>query len=202
MEASRVKKPALRRATNQTQVEHAIWLRDAMIQTLHDLDDDTIDDLVRRGEHLADSDGYPAGGNTGSSSGTVSRPTENAVLAHYAHVGDDEHDVRRSTSDPTGATIRQLFAELAHAKGLVDGVARRRNLVLGTAAKADPDHRGGTCRCCRKHVTGAGEDRIRSGYCPACYQAFVRAGRPDRSDFEHTRRAELDARDASPVSPT
>ncbi len=46
----------------------------------------------------------------------------------------------------------------------------------------------GDCGACNRHLAGSGNDRLRSGYCPACYRAWRRAAQPDRSEFEAARR--------------
>ncbi len=51
----------------------------------------------------------------------------------------------------------------------------------------------GDCQACGRQVSGSGNDRLRRGYCPACYRAWRRAGRPDRSEFEAARRGDADA---------
>jgi hypothetical protein len=50
----------------------------------------------------------------------------------------------------------------------------------------------GVCRAChRDDVPNVPSDRIRSGYCSACFKAWTRTdhgnGRMDRLAFEHTR---------------
>ena len=49
-----------------------------------------------------------------------------------------------------------------------------------------------TCGACSVVVTGAGNDRLRAGYCAACNMAWTRAGRPDRARWEIERRRYLD----------
>lgn len=63
---------------------------------------------------------------------------------------------------------------------------------LGTITGADPKdlvkNGQGTCPACDQFCSGAHNDRLRAGWCPACYRAWIRAGRPDRNDFTHARR--------------
>lgn len=42
------------------------------------------------------------------------------------------------------------------------------------------------CEACQREVAGTVKDRLRSGYCGACYQAWLRAGKPYRTEFERT----------------
>jgi hypothetical protein len=59
----------------------------------------------------------------------------------------------------------------------------------------------GCLACLRDDVTNVGNDRIRSGYCLACYKAWLKTGhggtRQDRPEFEKTRRDLRVAEDAS-----
>ena len=49
---------------------------------------------------------------------------------------------------------------------------------------------GGEGDCfCGRHCTGVGDDRLKSGYCPADWTAWLRAERPDRGEFEARRRS-------------
>jgi hypothetical protein len=45
----------------------------------------------------------------------------------------------------------------------------------------------GVCAACGRDVAGTDIDRLRAGFCSACYQAWLRAGRPDRPRFEKAR---------------
>ena len=51
----------------------------------------------------------------------------------------------------------------------------------------------GECAVCERYCSGSDAERLRSAYCPACYRAWLRDGRPDRLGWERGRRAELDA---------
>jgi hypothetical protein len=46
----------------------------------------------------------------------------------------------------------------------------------------------GYCQACATFCTGAGDDRLRSGYCDACRKAWDRGGRKPRAEFERSRR--------------
>jgi hypothetical protein len=45
----------------------------------------------------------------------------------------------------------------------------------------------GACGACGADVSGAANDRLRSGYCQACNVAWKRAGSPDRATFKRER---------------
>lgn len=60
----------------------------------------------------------------------------------------------------------------------------------------------GPCGACGRIVAGTSNDRLRSGWCAACYQAWVRADRPDRGLFERRRWQELNPPETVHVDPT
>lgn len=115
----------------------------------------------------------PGGSGTSGTSGTSSR-TERAALNPHPWVGVDERyadqlQLLRSAGLAVQATITSV---LAHASG------------------DDPEPAGtGHCRRCERFcrpTPDRPQDRIRSGYCPACYRRWLRQGKPDRSGFERT----------------
>lgn len=93
--------------------------------------------------------------------------------------------------DPVPAEVARCLAELEEGTRLLVRAERRlerlrRNPKAGRETTSEP------CRLCGSTPSGLGEDRLRSGYCPKDYQAWVRAGRPDRLGFERARQAELE----------
>jgi hypothetical protein len=123
---------------------------------------------VRYGPRVSGSGGDPVGGMTAS-------------------LLDGESVV---PVDAIPAEVSRVYADLAEASRLArKAVSRLKRLQRNpTADDLDGHH----CTCCGALITGVGEDRLRSGYGPACYNAWVRRGRPDRASFEAQRRAELD----------
>lgn len=199
---------SVRQAVNQRQVQDAIWRRDRIRQILGLLTDDVINELARRGELLADTDGFPTGGGGGHSS-EVSRPTEIAVLGHYRQTGAEQRDVVHRPADPVGEAIRELFASLGEAHGVLEGVASRRDLVLRSAESAAPaGSRGGYCDGCERWVPNSSTDCLRKGFCDACRKAFDRdeqapggaSPQPDRELWALRRRA-AKAADRVPTRP-
>lgn len=93
-------------------------------------------------------------------------------------------------TDGAPDAVRRVYRELdgsldrlLGALGLVDVLLR--NPLAGRAPSV------GSCRACGSMVTGVGTDRLRSGYCPACAEAFRRRcqeGPVDRAAFERERR--------------
>lgn len=60
------------------------------------------------------------------------------------------------------------------------------------APERKPSAGAGQCQGCPKWVSGAANDRLRSGYCDACRKKWDRAGRPDRATFARDQRSEPD----------
>lgn len=50
----------------------------------------------------------------------------------------------------------------------------------------------GDCRRCNEYCSGAANDRLRVGYCHACYMAWRRTGSVDRATFDRTPESEAD----------
>lgn len=129
-------------------------------------------------------------------------------------------------SDPTfaGANARQptdnvaewikAFAGLLNmgADTLTEAHARLTLILEAPETEWEARVRGDDCRACLRNVSrhDSPEDRLRSGYCPACHQAWLRAmaawteqglpDAPDRVAFERERRqraAELAARESA-----
>lgn len=176
------------------------------------LNDKTLEELHRRAQHpVADAygAGRPEANVTASSPDT---PVEAAVLAE-AGGGDDDPDTWESPPDPTLEVLGELFAGMAEALGILRAVDRRRAylLALGPGAGDGEARRKlrageGECRCCERVVTGTPNDRLKSGYCPACWTAYCRDGKPGsdpqapglgRRRWERERRSNLEARRAS-----
>lgn len=159
-------------------------------------------------------DGYPTSLRMGTRGRVAQRCTEEGchALAVPGRHGCDEHSTPADEvtedlppppqSDPVGelvvtdwaeanvvpAEVARCYVELLEGSRLVRQAARRlerlrRNPKAGREATSEP------CRACGKTVSGLGEDRLRSGYCPKDYQAWTRAGRPDRRAFELEREA-------------
>lgn len=70
--------------------------------------------------------------------------------------------------------------------------------ILGHASDQDPIPGGtGYCECCTRFcrpdpTRDRAEDRLKAGLCPACYRAYLRAGRPfPLGDWLRRRRASL-----------
>lgn len=129
-------------------------------------------------------DGYPGGGTERTSGGDTSRPTEASYLAIEGRIesreGDDE--ARRvgmaaveNSLAVIGGAITQIHAELS--------------ILAAPLTRTDPPKRTNMvdCQACDRPVANTPDDRLRSGYCTACYHSWRRQGMPDRPHFERMR---------------
>lgn len=92
-------------------------------------------------------------------------------------------DVVRNVAEKAYVDLLQIEASYAHLRAKLD-LARRLSSPLSRSEKAG----AGQCQACERDVTGSAIDRLRSGYCGACYMAWLRQGRPDRAQFAKSRR--------------
>lgn len=120
---------------------------------------------------------------------------------------DDQDRGRRSlVSDPTAqaATHRDEW-QRRHDQwtriltGIADNTAdaiRTLTLVHAIDDRDEPHRKTGAgyCQACGEWAPGTPDNRIRSGYCVACYTAWTRAERPERAPFERGRRARAEDR--------
>lgn len=175
-----------------TAAKNLMARRDRARAILDRLDDKTCAELGRRARGAV-RDGFPSSsGGGGVSTSDVSRPTEASALVGLPDVEDQADDWVRheSPADPVGDAIAEVFATMGEAVGLLLVIDGQRGYVLATG----DDKRGrvsslGSCSCCCRDVACTPEDRLRAGFCGACYQAWVRGGRPERVGFIRDRRA-------------
>lgn len=132
-------------------------------------------------------DGYPTGGGEPVSGGDIGNPTLGAVLEHERvlesvedHGADEARRVGLAAVDTSLAVavhaLTEVHTELSQITARLHAghAAQRTNMA--------------DCAACERIVANTPNDRLRSGYCNACRMAWIRAGRPDRSAFERTRR--------------
>jgi len=150
-------------------------------------------------------DGYGSGSTERGGPGTTSDPTS-ALLVVLAGGTGDCADTWVVPNDAIGV----LLGKLAEQSGQMWGCARRiaglKRLIEGRA-----DDRVGRqtslvdCLCCEAGVSGVGDDRIKTGYCPRCWTAWVRyrlgenqAGRAaDHEVFRRRQRRAIEGQRAS-----
>lgn len=128
-------------------------------------------------------DGYGAGGSAGGARGAgVSNPTAKLVEATAGGKdllsGDD-----RTTPDTwhvPGERVGELVEHLLRQSRAMHDNARRIASLKRLIENRGDERYGrqsslqGDCLACDKPVTGVAEDRIKAGYCPTCYRAWLR----------------------------
>lgn len=127
-------------------------------------------DLLRRRQHDAGRDGFPASAvGGGGSSGTPSSSTETAALA-------------APMADPVARYIDDLLSDVSQ----VDKLLQHASNCLANVRQIDQEQRGRqstveSCEACESPISGIGDDRRRNGFCPACYKSWLR-WRPGAED--------------------
>lgn len=152
-----------------------------------------IEALRRDATGTVEHDGYPTGTVGSGGQDAAQSTTEGAALAGYRldHPSDVEHSDGTWDHQPHDQH-HELTTAAAHAlQRAADAVAdliEKLDAIdrLATIPRTDPS---GHCAACDRWVEGTANDRLRSGYCHTDYTAWVRAGRPDRAQFERQRRS-------------
>ena len=139
--------------------------------------------LLRRGDHDTIHDGYPT--QTVPDVIVASHPSALTSVESAA----EARSFGQVEPDPVGLSIRNIFAYVAEMAGIARAMDRSLQYVAHAhdAATGRVGSLAGDCSACDRPVAGTPNDRIRSGYCPACYQAWRRLGMPDRAAFEQQR---------------
>ena len=137
-------------------------------------------------------DGYPSGKVGSGGEYAPSSSVEAAALGGYrltqpafpeqsdATWGNFETDQHHAFTEQATQALERAADAMSDLIEKLDAVDR-----LAQIPRKDPS---GTCQCCERWVEGTENDRLRSGYCEADYKAWVRAGRPDRAQFERERK--------------
>lgn len=155
--------------------------RDSALKFLQGLTDERLAEFFRRCEETSAIDGYGRGqSDTGRvSTGEVSSSTESAALALLE--GTPLADVQYEALTAMCVHLRTVSDEIRAA-------TENARFLLHVGAEKEGRESGLTdCRACARPVSGTPKDRLRSGYCQACYAAWDRSGRPDRLVFEQGR---------------
>lgn len=139
-------------------------------------------------------DGYGSGGSERVSGGEVSRPVESVVVAREGMLdsrvkfstddnGQDVEELRRVGMAAIDTSLKVILGAMSEIDKELDRLVApfARQAEVGRTNMAD-------CAACLRPVANTPSDRIRSGYCGACYMAWTREGRPERVAFERTRR--------------
>ena len=154
-----------------------------------------------------DLDGYGAGGNgEGRSKGTHADPVLALVERKEGCPVDERGEplpVRITADEWRDAEVDRIadLVERLYAEAQIVDNAMRRLEGLKRLIDNRGDARYGRqssvtdCLCCEATVTGVGEDRIKAGYCAACYKAWqryqVQHTEPVHELFRRHRRAEM-----------
>lgn len=149
-------------------------------------------ELERVSKISTDVDGFSAGGGEGGGSkGEISNPTLASVITLLER--------SRKEPDIRGEAITAVLEHLEEAQRHIR-LAKRSAIVFQTVGESERGRQTSIqeCRACSYVVGGTETDRLKTGYCPACYTAFRRStdgrgGRLAHHIFEKQRKAELAA---------
>lgn len=146
---------------------------------LDDLEHRLITALTRDRSGATAIDGYPTSTLGDGRGGDI---TGGGTTANRAFTKEQHDKIHEHT--------QQAIASLTEAAGHLAVIERRLDLIdtISTPTPAADTAGTGSCQACDEHCPGTGEDRLRSGFCPACFKAWCRAGRPDRFTFKRDRR--------------
>lgn len=162
--------------------------REVVYSTLRGFTDDAIRQLVQKGERTARGSRMAVEDVGRRSKGAHADPTSASADA-------------RTPNDPVGQYINDVMGLLSQAATSLDAASGRLQLALDAPeTEWEAQVRGLDCRACLRNVSRQDnpEHRLRSGYCPACHQAWLRVkaewtdqglpDAPDRAAFERDRR--------------
>ena len=154
------------------------------LPTLLLLERRTLDALRRARTPGPESDGYPANLGGDGRGGAELTPTEAAAQRRIG-VRDDgslmptEHDVITDLAENAWGYLQDAVQSLGALSGVLDRIDRLSSTLSRSEAGG-----AGTCLACGKDVSGAAEDRLKRGLGPCCYSTWVRAGRPELTEFK------------------
>jgi len=146
------------------------------LKTLTALKPALIELFVQRAGKRAESDASPE--RTPKSKGSYSDPTASAVMRLMSG---------RKVSDPIFDAVKEIAQTLNDMAALSNRID---NLVQFVTEGAERSKIAAIhyCGACEREVTGTKSDRIKSGYCEACYRQWLREGKPYRNLFEISRK--------------
>jgi hypothetical protein len=152
--------------------------RNKALVTLNALNETLINDLVRRASTRATVDQSPDEG--AKSKGGISNPTLNAVVRTMSC---------KRVADPIYDSVKELAVMLSNIAELAQRIDERVAYITDTKTRIK-EAEIVNCQACLRECGGL-KDRVKSGYCQACYMAWYRLGMPYRATFELQRREEL-----------
>ncbi len=151
-------------------------------KTLSVLPNRTIVELVRRAGKAESP--YRSGDRVTVSRGSHTDPTANAVANRL--------DSKRPETDLVYEAVKSMAVNLSKMADLAVSIEQSARFVLEVkerSKEAQVVH----CGACGREVANTSNDRLRSGYCPRHYMAWLRAGKPYRLSFEIEVRNSLEA---------
>jgi hypothetical protein len=152
--------------------------RQRALTTLNALNETLINDLVRRASTRATVDRSPDEG--AKSKGGISNPTLNAVVRSMSG---------KQVADPIYDSVKELAIMLSNISELAQRIDEKVAFITDTKSRIK-EAQIVLCQACLTECGGL-KNRIKSGYCGACYMAWYRSGMPARYQFELSRREEL-----------
>ena len=92
--------------------------------------------------------------------------------------------------DPVYEAVRTIATSLADMASLASRIDDQVRFILDTDEHTKRSETA-LCEACYRVVLCTPRDRLKSGYCATHYQAWLRAGKPYRAQFEHDVREKL-----------
>lgn len=183
------------------QFENALAHRNMILEDIKSFTESVLLDIVDC--EMRVSDGLAKTGD-GTGRGTdVPDPTQRAALrlaGKEETLNPDgtvkyeaEPDTWQETeADPVAEAIRECLGSLAEAAGALKQAKRKIPVITDAGARLrNRENSIDQCGCCDKDVLGTRDDRLKAGFCSACYEAWRRTRFSDRFVFVRERAAEL-----------
>ena len=182
--------------------------RNEVTAVMAQLTDDWCHEIARRSRMSPGGDGYRSTSGSGSTHSGIGNPTEVTVLSQWIELKDQrtglltgEVMLRKPEPDPQQQAGERLRESLGAAYREANTMKRALSLIrFITDGRRGRETTIAQCQACGRDVSGAENDRLRSGYCDrasgvawsGCVRLWYDQGRPDRPSFERWVRGELD----------
>ena len=92
--------------------------------------------------------------------------------------------------DPVYEAVKSIATSLNDMASLAMKIDDSVRFILDTNERRQRSETS-VCEACLREVLCTPKDRLKSGYCATHYQAWLRAGKPYRAQFEHEVREKL-----------
>ena len=146
-------------------------------KTLSALTATMLEELARRGGKR-EADKITTDGPRGR--GSYSDPT----------LGNVVRKMEGQIYDPVYEAVRAIATSLSDMASLAMKIDDQVRFILDTSERRQRSETS-VCEACLREGLCTPKDRLKSGYCATHYQAWVRAGKPYRAQFEHEVREKL-----------